>query len=60
MIPFRTIIRAANTVSRATLLPASVEDSSKDTIKDTSITVTAKASRIDPKGWPSRWATVSA
>lgn len=41
---------AAKTVSRATLLSASGADRSIETISDTSITVTARASRIDPNG----------
>ena len=59
-MPLSTIMTAANTVSRATSSLPSAPDTIIDTIKATSITVTATASRIEPKGSPSLSASTSA
>ncbi len=59
-MPFSTIITAENTVSRATSALPGLSETRIETISATSITVTATASRIDPKGSPSRTASTSA
>ena len=51
---------AANTVSRASVVPCAPSASISETIKDTSITVTETASTSVPNGSPTRWATTSA
>ncbi len=58
--PLSTIITAAKTVSRATLSLPGAPDSMIETIRATSMTVTATASRIEPKGSPSLTASTSA
>ena len=50
----------AKTVSRASTSLPSLADSMIDTIKATSITVTAIANTIEPKGSPIRKAMISA
>ena len=62
MIPFRVIITAAKTVSRASVAVSSgsLADTISVTISATSMTVTATASTSDPNGSPTRWATTSA
>jgi hypothetical protein len=59
-MPLSTIITAANTVSRATYSLPSAPDTMIDTIRATSITVTATASKIEPNGSPSLSASTSA
>ena len=59
-MPFRMIMIAANTVSRARLDASPASDSIRLTISDTSITVTATARTKVPKGSPTRCATTSA
>ena len=58
--PFSTIITAENTVSRASAVLPVVAEAIIDTISATSITVTATASRMEPKGSPTLTATTSA
>jgi hypothetical protein len=60
MMPFKMIITAANTVSRASADAAEPPASMSETINATSISVTDKASTRVPKGSPTRWATTSA
>ena len=54
------IITAAKTVSRASVDVSSLPETISVTIRPTSMTVTATASTIEPKGSPTRWATTSA
>jgi hypothetical protein len=59
-MPLQTIITAAKTVSRARPALSSPPASIIDTIRATSITVTATARTSVPNGSPTRWATTSA
>ena len=58
--PLQTIMIAANTVSRASNALSSPPDSIIETMRATSMTVTAIARISVPKGSPVRWATTSA
>ncbi|MNT17737.1 hypothetical protein D3C72_1529100 [compost metagenome] len=59
-MPFRMIMMAANTVSRARPVVSGPPASISETISATSIRVTASASTRVPYGSPMRWATTSA
>jgi len=59
-MPLSTIMIAAKTVSRAVAGAPSGAESMIETISATSITVTAAASTIEPKGSPTRSAMTSA
>lgn len=58
--PLQTIMKAANTVSRARVDASSPPDTISVTISPTSMTVTATARISVPSGSPTRWATTSA
>ncbi len=60
MMPFRMIITAANTVSRANAAASAPPAIIKETMSATSISVTASASTSVPYGSPTRCATTSA
>ena len=59
-MPFKIIITAANTVSRARAVVAGPPDSMSETISATSMIVTAIANTSVPYGSPSRCAMTSA
>jgi len=60
MMPFKMIITAANTVSRAKPAASSPPAAISDAISATSIRVTASANTRVPKGSPTRCAITSA
>jgi hypothetical protein len=59
-MPLHVIMTAANTVSRARVDVSPLPETIKVTIRPTSITVTATARTSEPKGSPTRCATISA
>jgi len=59
-MPLVVIMAAANTVSLARVAASLPPDAISETIRATSITVTAAASTSEPNGSPTRAATTSA
>ena len=58
--PFATIMNEAKTVSRATDRESWLWLTIIEMMSDASMTVTARARTMAPKGWPTRWAITSA